>query len=54
MDENLQDFSSLLKFLDSVAVDTKVNGECECLAAKNGDLIDLQNDVESYVRDEIN
>jgi hypothetical protein len=45
VEENLAVYSNLLKFLDSVAVDTKCNGECECLATKNGDLIDLQTDV---------
>lgn len=25
------------------------SGECECLATKNGDLIDLQNEVETYI-----
>jgi hypothetical protein len=51
---NLQEFSSVLHFLDSVAVQANCNGECECLATKNGDLIDLQNEVESYINDLIN
>jgi hypothetical protein len=43
--ENLQVYINLLHFLDSVAVDANCNGECECLASKNGDLIDLQDEV---------
>ena len=54
MELNLQEYSSLLHFLDYVAVQASCSGECECLASKNGDLIDLQNEVESYVNDSIN
>jgi hypothetical protein len=50
---NLQEFSSVLHFLDSVAVQANCNGECECLETKNGYLIDLQNEVETYISEQI-
>ena len=53
MEINLQEFSSLLHFLDSVAVQANCSGECECLATKNGDLIDLQSEVETYISEQI-
>lgn len=53
MDLNLQEYSNLLHFLDYVAVQASCSGECECLATKNGDLIDLQSEVETYISEQI-
>ena len=45
VEDNLREYSSLLHFLDYVAVQANCSGECECLATKNGDLIDLMFEV---------
>lgn len=50
---NLQEFSKLLHFLDYIAAQANCSGECECLATKNGDLIDLQSEVETYINEQI-
>jgi len=47
VEENFSEVKPLLHYLDNIA--QKTGGECECLASKTGDLIDLKNEVEEYI-----